>query len=135
MSVTKFQLGRPASNSTPATPVMGGPSMTFTINPNTWEETLSGGSMKQVISGNPRLSTTQIPKRMFTINWMKLSELEKQALDGYISLCTTLVLKDDTGTYYEVVTVPGSYRSGRRRSIKDELVSWTASVQFMILGS
>lgn len=137
MSVTKFKLGLPASTSTPQNPVLsstGSEYMTFQINPRTWDEDLQGGSIVYTLSGNPKVSTTRVGHNNVSLNFQKMTDAQKQSLDNFINMNTTLVLVDDSSNSYEIVINPGSYRKNRRRSTFSEQVTWEVSLQIIVLN-
>jgi len=135
MAVVKFQIGKADSSSTPSSPVIdSGDYYVFTINPRTWEGSWDGGVMLHTISGKPRVSTTQLPDEVITLDWQKVTATEKKdECDYYFLLNEKLVLIDDQSVAREVVVVPGSYRASRRRSVYGELESYTVQVQLRIL--
>lgn len=133
----KFIIGLADSTSTPSTPVLDETDYhEYSINPDALDGSWQGGVMSTTISGNPRVSTTQVPKSSISLNWPKISANTKRAInDYYFLLNTKLILIDDQRYMYEVVVVPNSYKFSRRRSTKSEAESYSCQLQMMLLGA
>ena len=134
MAFYKFKFGTASSSSTPSVPAFGSFTFTCTINPREQENTTEGGTVVTPLMGLPRVSTLNLPLERVSFYWQKVSASEKNtSMDYYFNLNQKLVMRNDQNDMFEILVIPGSYRTRRRRSTKAEQESYEVEISFMIL--
>ena len=137
MAFRKFAIGAAQSSSEATDPVISTTDFhLFTINPASMNQQHTRGQLVRVLSGAPRVTTTQTPVEQFSLRWQKISSATKQdEMDDYFLRSTKLVFINDQNYAWEVIVVPNSYKANRRRSSKSDVETYECEVTLMSLGS